>query len=637
MDSLPRQSHRYVLFGFLTLVCVALSPSLVTADSLTVTTTDDAGPGSLRQAIIDANAMGGAQDIVFDIPNTDSRFNDTFWNIILASELPALTDSGTRILGFSQAATNGDTNPGQVGTGGTVGVDQMQLPMYDKPEIQIAAGGFNGLTIAGTASDILIEGIAIVNAAHGIVGNGLSAVGTAGKNRMIQSVFVGVFADGSDPTTLRNTGHGIVLEPSAAGLPGVELDAVASYVGYNGNVGIVGIGGSTTIRVSYCEVFNNGLLSDEHDGIDLNGVSSVARYNLSRDNTNMSQVVNGRSGHGIEAGSQDPGTGGHIIENNTVLNNLDAGIGIRNGSSENLVQKNIASGNAAGISVNIELSGQTDGNQITENSTYDNSGLGIDLHADESGEAFDGVTLNSPTSGASGSNLLVPYPVITEAEMNGDTLTFSGFSEPGGEIEVFEADTDPTGFGEGRRFLFRVAEGSDEDLDDTTGPYGPVGNGVVISTEELVTNRFEFHVLVEGVEDSLFITATQTTQTGTVATGKNVSLNTSEFGPTIAVESGGTGVATELDELPGDFRLLGAYPNPFNPSTTIEFELERPGIATLHVFSVTGSEVARLVDSHFPAGLHKVAWDAGNLPSGTYFYRLAVDGKPLAGSVVLLK
>jgi hypothetical protein len=70
------------------------------------------------------------------------------------------------------------------------------------------------------------------------------------------------------------------------------------------------------------------------------------------------------------------------------------------------------------------------------------------------------------------------------------------------------------------------------------------------------------------------------------------------------------------------FALLPAWPNPFNPTTTIEFVLPRSGFVTLKVYSVLGEEVATLVNGEVSAGLHIVQFDAFRLSSGVYTYRL---------------
>ena len=79
--------------------------------------------------------------------------------------------------------------------------------------------------------------------------------------------------------------------------------------------------------------------------------------------------------------------------------------------------------------------------------------------------------------------------------------------------------------------------------------------------------------------------------------------------------------------IPASFRLDQNYPNPFNPSTTIQFTLARPARVSLRVFNLLGQEVATLVDEVRTAGSHQVTFDARNLASGAYFYRLTTDAE----------
>ncbi|HYQ86636.1 MAG TPA: T9SS type A sorting domain-containing protein [Bacteroidota bacterium] len=78
-----------------------------------------------------------------------------------------------------------------------------------------------------------------------------------------------------------------------------------------------------------------------------------------------------------------------------------------------------------------------------------------------------------------------------------------------------------------------------------------------------------------------------------------------------------------LDDTPGEFAIRQNYPNPFNPSTTIEFNLPEASIVTLKVYNVLGQEVATLLNrEEMDEGAQSVEFNAANMPSGVYFYRL---------------
>jgi hypothetical protein len=75
-------------------------------------------------------------------------------------------------------------------------------------------------------------------------------------------------------------------------------------------------------------------------------------------------------------------------------------------------------------------------------------------------------------------------------------------------------------------------------------------------------------------------------------------------------------------ELPEGYALAQNYPNPFNPTTTINFSLGKPSQVKLTVYNLLGQKVVTLLDRHMKAGPHIVSFDASNLTSGIYFYRL---------------
>lgn len=93
----------------------------------------------------------------------------------------------------------------------------------------------------------------------------------------------------------------------------------------------------------------------------------------------------------------------------------------------------------------------------------------------------------------------------------------------------------------------------------------------------------------------------------------------------------------EPTDTPHTFRLAQNYPNPFNPTTTIAYDVAAPGPVALTVFNGFGQQVATLVEGHRPAGRHQAVFDAGTLPSGTYFYRLTTPSGTLTRAMTLLR
>jgi hypothetical protein len=92
-----------------------------------------------------------------------------------------------------------------------------------------------------------------------------------------------------------------------------------------------------------------------------------------------------------------------------------------------------------------------------------------------------------------------------------------------------------------------------------------------------------------------------------------------------------------LSSTPAKFALIGASPNPFNPTTTLSFALPQAGQVKLSVFNVAGREVATLVNGWRDAGNHEVTFDGSGLASGLYIYRLTSGTFNATGKMMLLK
>lgn len=99
-----------------------------------------------------------------------------------------------------------------------------------------------------------------------------------------------------------------------------------------------------------------------------------------------------------------------------------------------------------------------------------------------------------------------------------------------------------------------------------------------------------------------------------------------------------TGIENNKISLrPGAFRLWQNFPNPFNPTTTISFDVPFQTRVSITVYNLLGEPVATLVDEILPAGRFSTVWNAASMPSGVYFYRLQSGSLTDTRKLVLLK
>ena len=93
---------------------------------------------------------------------------------------------------------------------------------------------------------------------------------------------------------------------------------------------------------------------------------------------------------------------------------------------------------------------------------------------------------------------------------------------------------------------------------------------------------------------------------------------------------------------PKEFALLGNYPNPFNPVTTLRFDLDYTSTVNVTVYNILGSEIITLQNGELNAGRHALQWNANNAygqkgPSGLYLYKVTSDNRTLTGKMLLMK
>jgi hypothetical protein len=104
----------------------------------------------------------------------------------------------------------------------------------------------------------------------------------------------------------------------------------------------------------------------------------------------------------------------------------------------------------------------------------------------------------------------------------------------------------------------------------------------------------------------------------------------------VASTSGISSIANDINN-PHDFFLSQNFPNPFNPSTTISYQIINPGKVVLNIYDLLGREIKTIVDEYKSPGHYSVSFTAANLSSGIYIYQLASGDKIAVKKMVLLK
>jgi hypothetical protein len=425
----------------LTFVLFALVAVPVSAATFTVTNTNDLGPGSLRQAILDANAAAGADTIAFSIgagPQT----------ILPVSALPSIT--------------------------GTVNIDGTTQPVYaGAPLIEIsgtAAPGFtSGLWIQ--ANGTTVTGLSITGFTDGILVSALNVV--------LSSNYVGLRPDGV--TALPNL-NGVQCTTGCD-----FIDIVGNVISGNGSLGVLLNGASTdaTVRSNRIGTDSTGLLDRGNNvGVDVRSGTAVIGGNLP---AIFGNTISGNtlSGIVIESPSTKVGVGGNFIglgsDGTTPIGNGSHGIEV---STDASVLGIVGAGNViafnGGNGIEIDTTGANTGNAIRGNSIFANTQLGIGF----GGGIVVPNDLDDVDAGAA--NNLQNHPVLTSVTFGGGNVTITGTlnSTPSStfDIDFFRnAACDASGFGEGQTYLGTATVATNANGDAAINTVLPAAAGGVIT------------------------------------------------------------------------------------------------------------------------------------------------------------
>ena len=98
-----------------------------------------------------------------------------------------------------------------------------------------------------------------------------------------------------------------------------------------------------------------------------------------------------------------------------------------------------------------------------------------------------------------------------------------------------------------------------------------------------------------------------------------------------------TDIKLESNNIPDKYTLNQNFPNPFNPTTEIRFSIPQASNVKLTIYDAIGKQVGVIVNEHLSAGTFNYTWNAGNLSSGIYFYRIEAKDFIMVKKMVLLK
>jgi uncharacterized repeat protein (TIGR01451 family) len=526
----------------------------------TIVNINDSGQGSLRQFILNSNALtdessllqassllpAGSETSIFMIPNgvANPGQNLSYTNqltngvavINLATALETISGTKTRLDGSTQTtnvrATAGgsETNTGTVGSIDKVGVDATLVPKFNKPEVEIK-GKF---TLTSTGSDNQIKNIAFN--AHRIL--------VSGANSLVQDNLVGMQADGTNNATTA----GVELYGIQAGNGSSNITIRHNYVRVDQS-GIRRDGDGSNLTIELNEVdspSSNQTLT--YDGILLigAGTNDIVRNNLSKN----------QQGGGIEVGFYGTTVTNALIENNTVFHNGYTTYGGTSPSTESMgvaayalttnssvvFSKNIITQNSGPGVVVMNAAGI----KLTKNSIFANGasgnepGLSIDLDATirdpnaYRSKPIAGVTPNTGTMSATLPNGGMNYPIFTKARRIGNTLKLVGYignnssgntAFANATIEIYKADNDNNQNGE-------VIVG-----DGLSKPHGEghyyIGS-ITADANGLFNATLPISGLTDGLTTSTFVDGDTITATATSSATAAIAPNsTSEFSENI--------------------------------------------------------------------------------------------------------
>ncbi|MCS6817548.1 MAG: PKD domain-containing protein [Blastocatellia bacterium] len=449
------------------------------ANELIVTTTSDDGPGSLRQALQEANASPDPDVIRFRIPTSDPGFTGSTFVIRLRSPLPEIRGGGVTLDGASQIAFTGATNG-------------------DRPVIVLSgevAVSISGLVLA---SDRNIVRRLILSRFTGA--DQAAIVVRGGAENVVEGCLIGTNAAGTGPAG--NT-TGVLLIEDARGNRIGGVSAEARNVISANTIGVLLRGARTTGNLIVGNFI--GTATDGETPLsNVDGVRIESEANGNRVGApGTGNIIAASVGNGVWIRAPESADR-NIVQANRIgvspsgapIGNRVAGVVISSGNENLIGGTESGEGNliAHQRGVGVLISGSSRGNRILGNSIWNNGELGIDLRGD-------GPTVNDPGDADAGPNDLQNFPVIAAAVQRPGRLVLSGrLDARAGDVRIeffANAACHASGFGEGERFIGAITVRATGDVANPAVftavlPVTAIGQFITATATDAAGNTSEF-------------------------------------------------------------------------------------------------------------------------------------------------
>ena len=564
---------------------------------------DELGRCTIRAAIEESNNMSQSLDLFFSV----SGLIDLMDVLYLEDGSTILGNNQVQISGdncfdidsdcqISQMIFNGVTYVAITvnGDNNTIGASNVFINNYIAVDVWgnsnlIGANwfGIDENNILGpNNTSILVSGSSNTITSNTLCGSITGISVAEGESNVIRSNYIGTNSGGEQG--LGNV-IGIAIDGSYGNLIGGETPNKGNVISGNSVAGI-SIAGVPPDNYSISTgVWSNIIGLDPTQTYAIPNGNGVVITNGARIETLGRNVIAGNTLNGVHIFGYDDETKsyGHLIVENR--------IGV---NSSNIVFAN----GMGGISIQGNVEEVTIGTNLSDlhlpNIIVGNQGRGISVIGEfgynpskilfRKNLIYQNNSANIFISPQSNNGILPPYG------LSFSNNTIAGIHDiPGAKIDVYKSN------------INEFSPSAYEWLGSTT-----VGSNGVFS-----------HEITDPSIEAVSLTAT--TSTG----------NTSGFGFIELI----TDVEKENDEMPTEFALNQNYPNPFNPSTTISFSIPTEEFVSLKVFNSLGEEVAELINETKPAGNYSVSFNASELSSGIYFYKLQSGSFIQTRKMILVK